>query len=480
MNKHLKFIFVFLSILGGTLSVSAQDVYIQVPSNNIFNRTEYVTVKNVMNTQGNNSWRVVPGKDPSIRSISGDRFLHTQKPNAFLPSSILHWRLDNINGNTPPFNWGDVWPGYKWSISSYQTWYHPFLSTTKYSAGNIDFKFKIPSSQIAENSFYAGRYKMEIKQNYGQSGWYAIEFSPEQFHVFIEIPEIISWLADLNYKTHNITSLNEFRSGNSQIVIDLGPMEIGHTIDFDLYARTGSNSIVFTSLNGNTRNIDVDLISLGSTNPKITTFPLKRNWTKHSINDFFTVEPGNRSAFDLQLAINREEFKTHFFEAGNYHVSIELDAKGTEQFVSANKVIDFTIVVPALSRISLLGGGGEVNFVFNNPEQYNEGQSKTIPNQLRISNNDNYELYVKSETNQFSSNGIPSDIDASILEVGIEGSAAKVHLSTSSQKIINEGIPGLDQYLNMVYSISPSAAKTLISKEKKSYEINVIYSFTAI
>lgn len=479
MNKPLKFLFVFLSILGGILSVSAQDVYITVPAHSLFNRSEFLQVKSVMNTQGHNKWRP-SGVNPRIRSIVDGRFKHTSLPNTFLPSSVLHWQLNNIGGSPAPFRNQDRLPEYQYFTPTYQAWYFPHSTAGFFNAGDIAFSFKIPSSEMANNTFYAGDYKIEVEQDYYRGSENHSNFSPERFTTYLSIPEAIEWILFSDSKLYEVSSLNQYRASNSLTKIDLGPMEIGHTIDFDLYARTGSSSVKFTSLNGKTRSIDVDLINLESNNPKIANLPLNRNWTKHSISGDFKVEPGNRTSFELQLAINREDFKTHFFEAGTYNLSIKLDAKGTEQFINATKVIDLTIIVPALSEITLLGGDGEVNFVFNNMVQYNEGQSKTIPNQLRVSNNESYELYVKSSAKHFNSNGIQTDIKASILEVGVEGNPRKVKLSTNSKKIIKDGIPSMDENLNMVYTISPSAARSLIPKDKKSYNISVVYSFTAI
>lgn len=468
-----------LSIFGCILAVSAQDVYITVPRHALLNRSGFQQIKSVMNTQGHNQWRP-SGINPRIRSILDTRFTHTTLPNTFLPSSVLLWQLNNIGGTPAPFRSQDRLPEYQYFTPSYQAWYFPHSTAGFFNAGNIEFSFKISTNEMTNNTFYAGDYKIEVQQDYYLGSENHTNFSPERFNIYLSIPEVIEWTLFSHSKLYEVSSLNQYRASNYQTKIDLGAMEIGHTIDFDLYARTGSSSIKFTSLKGKTRSIDVDLITLESTHPKIANLSLNRNWRKHSINDFFAVVNGNRTAFDLQLAINREDFKTHFFEAGTYTVSIELDAKGTEQFVSANKVIDLTIMVPALSEISLLGGDNEVNFIFNNMVQYNEGQSKTIANQLRISNNESYELYVKSSANYFNSNSIQTDIKSSILEVGVEGNPRKVKLSTNPKKIINDGMPSIDESLNMVYSISPSAAKSLIPKEKKSYSINVVYSFTAI
>lgn len=480
MNKNPRFVFLFLFILAAIPLINAQDVYIQLPTNDLFNRSEYLRVEMIMNTQGNKSWRALPGKNPNIRSTSGDNFRHTTRPNTLLPSSVLHWRLANIGGSQPPFNSGDVWPGYKWFNSSFQTWYQPYSSAGRYNSGDIEFTFKIPSREMANNAYYAGEYKISLEQDYGRSGWYAIEFSPENFYTYISISEAIEWFLISKNKLFEITSLHQFRPTGSPLLINLGPMEIAHTIDFNLYAKANDQNIKFNSLNGRDRKINVGVVKLGSINPKIATLALTSNWLNHSTNSHFAVERGNRSAFELQLSIKDEDFRTHFFEAGTYTFSLELGARGTTYSKKSEKEIDVTFVVPTLSEITIPGGANEVNFIFNTMAQYNQGQSKTIPKQIRVSNNENYELYVKSSNAYFNSSGMQSELKASILEVSIEGDSNNVKLSKTPQKILKNGTPEIDRDLNITYSISPTTAQSLISKQKSTYSIHLIYSFTAI
>ena len=476
----LKYLFTLIITVVYIDVASAQDVYIEIPTSAIFNRSEYTTIGTIMNTQGHNSWRASPGKDPYIRSNSGDYFRHTSKPNTFLPTSVLHWRLASIGGSAPLFNRGDVWPDYKWFNSTYQTWYQPNSSSGRYNSGNIDFYFKIPQSQIANNAFYAGKYKIQLEQDYGRSFWYIIEFSPENFSAYISIPENITWLSILDSKTYSVTSLNQFRSGSSQTLINLGPMQIGHTLDFNLYAKIDESEIQFKPLKGDIRKINISSLKLGSNHPKLVTMPITKIWKNFSPNSNFTVEAGNRSDFEFQISISNDDFKNYFFEAGTYNFQIQIDARGIIESKGSEKYIQVALVVPALSEISLPSGNTEINFTFNTMLQYNEGQSKTIPNQIRISNNENYELYVKSSTTHFNSNGIQSDLNASILEVGVEGYSQKASLSKTSKKLLSNGKPILDKNLNITYSISPEAAQSLITKEKKAYEINIIYSFTVL
>ena len=113
-------------------------------------------------------------------------------------------------------------------------------------------------------------------------------------------------------------------------------------------------------------------------------------------------------------------------------------------------------------------------------QQYNEGQSKTIPNQLRVSNNEKYELYVKSAANYFNSNGVQSTLNSSILQISVEGNTQKQTLTTTPKKLIDKGNPAIDKNLNVIYTISPESAQSLVQQQKKTYGINIIYSFTAL
>lgn len=468
-----------LLLLLNNQNICAQDVFINVPVSNISGRTEFSIQKNVMNTQGNTIWRA-GAINPTIKAEGMDQYRHTTLPSEFLPSEILHWRLASIGGQIPPFPGGGSWPGFKWFTTSYQTWFHPTVSS-KYPAGNIDFTFKIPAAQFAQRKFLAGDYSMEVIHNYGPSGFYVIEFSPHVFNVLLSIPPAISWISNNNSKYITISSLADYRNIPAQVVFDLGISEIFHTLDFNLWAKSSSSTIQFTSSKGLSGTKDISLIELGSTNPKINSLPLSVDWKNHnSSNNSFLVSNGNRTSFPLTAKISASNFKDQFFAAGTYHFQLNLDAKSAGNPISSFQNTDVILKVLALSEISIPSLGNMVNFDFNTAAKYQNGDTKIIPNQLRVSNNETYELYVKSDVSFFKRSGIQTDIPSSILQVSIEGSPLNVALSTTSQKILNNGTPVLDKDLNIQYKISPAAAQSLVSKEKSIYSINVIYSFTAL
>lgn len=465
------------------MSLKAQDVYIPVPANNIFNRTEFTTVQNILNTRSHTNWRLRQGSVdplwPTIQSTTGETFKHTTLTTKSLPTEILQWQLSSAGNQPPPFRSGDVWPlPYLSFTSVYQYWYRPGSTIGNRTPGDVAFTFKIPSDKYAGNSFHAGNYKMGITHNYTTSTWFTIEFTPNTLEVILIIPAAIDWLTTTPTKYIEISSLNEYRTTSAHLLGDLGAAQIGNTVEFDLWAKASSSSIQFTSSKNvqGTRNIST--IQLGSTHTKLITAPLSANEQNYSSPNF-VVEVGNRNNFTLDLSISAADFKNHFFEAGTYTFQLNLDAKSTDGTVSDLQNTDVTLKVLALSEITIPTSGQTVNFDFNTSAHYSQGQSKVMPNQIKLSNNETFELYVKSDENYFKKGGVQTDINSNILQVGVDGSSS-VFLSTVPQKIVSNRTPILDQELDMKYTIPASGAQSLVGKEKTTYSINVIYSFTAL
>lgn len=471
----------FLAVLFCSTSVRAQDVYIEIPINNIFNRTEFSTVKNILNTGSHTSWRTnfigLDVVDPTIKSTSGDYFTHTTLLSIVLPTDILRWRLVSIGGRIPPFRLGDVWPIYKWFNTDEQTWYQPLTTLGYRTSGNVAFNFNIPKEKFTINAFHVGNYSLDVTHNYIENGYHAIVFTPDNFQVILSIPAAIRWMSDTPTKYIEISSLDEYRSTATQLLGDLGAYKLGNTVDFNLWAKASSSLVQFTSSKNVQGTRDISAIKLGSASPKLNNLPLTSIFQNYSSSNF-EVEIGNRNTFSLELAISANDFKTYFYEAGTYTFQLNLDAKSTDNTVSSVHNTDVTIKVLPLSEITI-SSGQEVNFNFNTTFDYQQGKSKVMPNQIKLSNNENFELYVKAGTSFFKKTGIESDIDSDVLQVGIDGTSS-VSLSTVPQKIITNGSPVLDQELDIKYNISPDAAQSLIGKEKTTYSIDVIYSFTAL
>ncbi len=476
MKTFAGFFIVFLAMVCWPNSMKAQDVTIPVPVTNIFDRTEFSTVENVLYTdkpQWERSGHTII--NPTFNATSSAVFRHHVINGLTLPADVLQNRLKSIGGFEPPFHNQDIWPGFKIFTTSPQTWYEP--GQGNHHKGNLDFTFKIPASQFVNNVFQAGNYAMEITHNY--TGQFHGHFTPEIFNIVISVPSAISWLTNTPTKYIEISSLNEYRSTSVHLLGDLGAAEIANTVDFDLWAKASSSNIQFTSSKGVQGNRNISDIRLGSTDPKLTTKALSPSSQKYSSNPF-EVETGNRNNFTLQLSVSATDFKNYFFEAGTYTFQLNLDAKSTDNTVSALQNTDVTIEVPPLSEIVIPASGQTVNFNFNTGAHYKQGQSKVMPNQIKLSNNENFELYVKSGTSFFKKAGIQSDIESDILQIGVDGNPLQIPLSITPQKIILNETPVLDQKFDIKYTIPANSAQGLMSKEKTTYSIDVIYSFTAL
>lgn len=478
----------FLSILVtmcGSLSMEAQDVFIDVPTYNIFNHTEFSTVKPVLNTDGNRVWRitrfffiVIDVESPTVRSLANN---FTQNgTNFILPMPVLEWQLKTI-GNSTSISGGNI-PGFQSFSTNFKDWYTLSKNLidlnvgNNYSNGDVAFTFRIPATKFTENTFHAGNYSAGITHNYIPRG---ISFTPSSFNLILKIPAAISWLTNVPIANYQISTLDQYRS-QSGVLDNLFLAELGNTMDFNLMGKIAGSNIQFTSSKGTTGTRPISSIKLGSTNPKVITSGLSSSWVNYSPTNNFKVEVGNRNKFQLQLSISGTDLKTHFFEAGTYKFQLNLDAKSTDNRISAIQNTDITLMVPPLSEITIPTSGNEVNFEFNTVADYQNGKSKIVPNQIKLSNNETYELYVKSDSKFFRRSGVQSDVPSSILQVGVEGGTQSVTLSATSKKIVSNGTPVLDKDLNIKYTIPAASAQTLVSKTKSTYSIAVIYSFTAL
>ncbi|HLS30053.1 MAG TPA: hypothetical protein VK021_04295 [Flavobacteriaceae bacterium] len=479
MRKYNEIILGILLCIVSIGVVKAQDVNITVPAQHIFNHTEFTTVKTVMHTGSRINWNysliLLVVKTPTFRSISGNNFIQEVSPEFDLPSTVLQWQLASIGGALPPFGvLSGSLPGFKHFTSSKQNWYNPPLTPllTGFPRGEIKFTFKIPSNKFANNIYHVGDYSIKIDQNY--------DFTPSSFYVILSVPKAISWLTTNNIGYSEINSLDDYRTTPENIILELGSFELGNTMDFNLFAESTSPNIQFTSNKGTQENIDISLLKLGGNHLNILTQPLTSTEQNFTSGNSFEVEIGNRNSFQLHASLSKADFKNHFFQAGTYNFQIDLSAKSIDNTIVAPQTIDYTLKVLPLSEIKIPNVGQTVNFEFNTAEQYQNGQIKTIPNQIRISNNETYELYVKSDAPFFTKEGIQTDVPASILEIGIDGGSPPVSLSTTPEKIANNGMPVLDKDLTMKYAISAESAQALVPKDKGTYTTNIIYSFTAL
>ncbi|MCD0479702.1 hypothetical protein LPB90_14665 [Chryseobacterium sp. LC2016-29] len=476
MKTMRSFLIGIFTVCCGSTVTKAQDVYLSIPENNIFNRTEFTSVPTrLMNTNRTNWDYAFLGLlpiAPTFTSVSGPNFTHSSS-SFTLPSSTLLWQLESMGGQLPSVGLSGSLPGFQSFSTSALKWFEP--PTTSFGGGfnrgNINFIFKIPASQFAANMYRAGSYSMDITQNYN-------DFTPRNFKTILVIPSSIRWLTASLTKYIEISSLNDYRSTGTR-VFSLDNAEIAHTVDFNLWAKATSTNVQFTSSKGVPGTRSIASIKLGSNGSALTTKALSGNFQNFSPANI-SVVAGNRNSFVPELYVSPEDFKNNFFEAGTYTFELNFNAISTDNSINSLQNTAVQLKVLPRSEITIPSSGRNVNFNFNTASHYTNGQSQMIPNQIVLSNNESFELYVKSDENYFKKGGLQTDINSNILQIGIDGSSVDTPLSKTPKKILFNGTPVLDRGLNVRYTIPAAGAQSLVGKENTTYSINVYYSFTAI
>lgn len=470
MKRIISFFILITTFCGVESIAKAQDVIISIPEDNIFNRTEFISAPiTLMYNTTRTGWDYIfiffP-VSPTFRSTSGASFIHNTSSFS-LPTSVLQWRLHSMGGQLP--NGGSI-PEFKSFNTSDEPWYNSsFLGS--FRTGNINFTFKIPPDQISSNTFRAGNYAMTMSQNY--------DFTPRTFRTILTVPSSLRWLNSSLTQYIEIISLNDYRISGTKLLGNLENTIIGNTVQFNLLVKAAETKVKFISSKGATSERNITSINLGSVGSSLSTKPLSATFQNFTTT-IFNVEVGNRTAFTPQLSLSAEDFKKFFFEAGTYTFQLNFNARSGDNSVNAFQNTDVQVKVLPLSEITIPSLGQNVNFVFNTAAQYRDGQSQVMPKQIKLSNNESFELYVKSDNDYFKKNGVQTTIKSNILQIGVNGTSASAALSRTPQKIVSNGTPVLDQDLDMKYTISPEGAQSLIGQEKSSYSINVIYSFTAL
>lgn len=467
---------IFAACLGSAM-VNAQDVYITIPESNIINRTEFTSVPTrVMTNANRSSWDYnffgFAPTAPTFTATSGPNFTHTL-PGLTLPSSVLLWQLESIGGQMPSTGYFGSLPGFQSFSTGSVRWFEPPANVLGggINRGNINFIFKIPAAQFVANAFRAGNYSMDVTQNYN-------DFTPRNFKTILVIPSSVRWITNTLTKYIEISSLNDYRATGMRI-IELGNFEMANTVDFSFLAKAATANIQFTSSKGVPGTRNIANIRLGSNGSALTTRPLSATFQNFSAATF-NVQPGNRISFIPELYVSAEDFKQQFFEAGTYTFELNFNARSTDNTINSLQNTSVQLKVLPRSEITIPPSGQNVNFNFNTAAQYANGQTQTVANQIKLSNNESYELYVKSDENYFKKGGVQTNINSNILQIGLEGSPVNVPLSKTPQKILTNGTPVLDRELNVRYTIPPVGAQTLVGKESSTYSVNVYYSFTAI
>lgn len=161
--KTMRFFLVgIFTVFCGATVMKAQDVYLSVPENNIFNRIEFTSVPTrVMTNANRTNWDYtffgLTPVAPTFTSVSGPNF--TQPSSSFtLPSSTLLWQLESMGGQPPATGYSGSIPGFQSFNTSAVRWFEPSGSiffAGGFNRGNINFNFKIPASQFTSNAYGA-------------------------------------------------------------------------------------------------------------------------------------------------------------------------------------------------------------------------------------------------------------------------------------------------------------------------------------
>lgn len=460
--------------------VAGQEINITVPSHHLGSHQAFISVHDLLFSNEKDWKKISDGINhsnvinPAFKVIGEPRFIHTSEPAVSLPASVLEWRLESIGGVSPLFAKGDFWPGYKTFSTSEETWYEPGNAEKPLTPGAIRFSFKIPSQAFAQHKFLAGTYQMKITHNYSYesaSPLNEVFFSPSVITINLIINEVLDWNYSPQSIVYEINNLDIFRS---DLNVDLGDFHMTSSVPFRITAQLRENTLRYFSA-GEIKHKKIPQLQLLSPHPDISAIAL--NTQQQNLMGSTTEKNLGSTDFKLLLKVPAAELKKKFFEAGDYHFQINLEAEEPGSFSSGKQVVDVHLKTLPLSEISRNEAAQVVNLDFKTSDDYKYGMKKTIPNQLKISNNENFEFHIKAGTTHFLKSGIKSEISSETLHIGVEGNSP-VELSPKPQ-ILLKGEPVLDKDLNITYEIPSEKAQNLFGKEEGAYSIEVFYYFTA-
>ncbi len=130
------------TVFCGYTATKAQDVYLSIPENNIFNRTEFTSVPTrVMTNANRTNWDYTffgfAPIAPTFTSVSGPTFTHSSS-SFTLPGSTLLWQLESMGGQLPSTGFSGSLPGFQSFSTSAVKWFEPpTISLGEDSTGEI-------------------------------------------------------------------------------------------------------------------------------------------------------------------------------------------------------------------------------------------------------------------------------------------------------------------------------------------------------
>ncbi len=304
---------------------------------------------------------------------------------------------------------------------------------------------------------------------------------PAEILLKLFIPPINKWISFTPLYSKDYTALTQFTTSLSDLIFDLSGFTIVHTVPtfIDVKAR---GAITFTPNGGGAPfTVPVNIVNAFGTG--LLTVPLSADrFQAVKSPPGIEIVAGNISNSPLKLKISRADLSTYLSKAGIYTFSVDVKTRSTDGRISDTKTVNFRITTLPMTSISIQNNN-EVLFNYSSEMDYRADKSTDANNQLLISNNKAFEVYVKSNNAQFLSGGNPTTIPCSIVSVKNgtgETSVIGRTLSTTSQYIINGAAPALSRKVSLKYTIPASkAVNYLLDKQPNLYQLSITYSFTA-
>src|SRR5690606_24359115 len=134
----------------GSVTVKAQDVYLSIPEDNIFNRSEFTSLPTTVMYTNRTNWDYaffgLGPVSPTFTSTSGANFVQSSS-SLTLPTTVLLWQLESMGGQMPSTGYLGYLPGFQSFSTGPVRWFEPPSSVLGggFNRGNINFTFKIPA-----------------------------------------------------------------------------------------------------------------------------------------------------------------------------------------------------------------------------------------------------------------------------------------------------------------------------------------------
>jgi len=136
-----------------------------------------------------------------------------------------------------------------------------------------------------------------------------------------------------------------------------------------------------------------------------------------------------------------------------------------------------------------MGAGLQVNLELKNEDDYNEGISMIMPNQIIISSNKSFSLLARAANKNFTAAGysyFPSNVlDIQVKNTDLLGTGLNLQnirgLEINDQVLIANAAPVIKKHLNIEYSISSkNAINRILGVERNIYTNTIIYTLSAL